>query len=245
MLVPRLRASLFVVVILLLSVSCVQPFGRQYEYDEEIYLTIDGSATVIVNSSLPALAALHGLDVPLDAMDRVDRDAIRAAYESPVTRVSRVSRPWRRSGRRFVQVRLEVADIRQLSAVAPFASARYEFGPLDDSLRYVQVLERPAAREIDGVGWRGDEMVAVRLHIPSRVTFHNSPTREVERGNIVRWEQSLDQRMAGDPLRVEVVFGTQRILVLTIVLFLAAMTAAALTLVGLIWWVVRLGRQAR
>src|SRR5438093_1063647 len=33
---------------------------RQYEYDEEIYLSLDGSATVYVNGSLAALNALRG-----------------------------------------------------------------------------------------------------------------------------------------------------------------------------------------
>ena len=86
-------------------------------------------------------------------------------------------------------------------------------------------------------------LVAVRLHIPSRVTHHNTPSRLIERGNILAWEQPLASRLAGDPLRVEVRFGVQRILVLTVALFLAAMAAAAVTLTGLIWWVVRKGHQ--
>jgi hypothetical protein len=229
--------------VLLMCVSCAQPFGRQYEYEEEIYVRLDGSATVIVNSSLPALAALHGLEVPLDPNARVDRDEIRAAYESPVTEVTRVSRPWRRSGRRFIQVRLEASDVRRLSELKPFAWARYEFGPEGDGLRYAQTIEAPAARDVGDVGWTGDEIVAIRTHIPSRITFHDAPGREVERGNILRWEQPLARRLAGDPLHAEVMFGAQRILVLTVMLFLAAMGTAALTIAGLLWWTVRQGRQ--
>ena len=30
---------------------------RQYEYEEEVYLSLDGSATIYVNSSIPALNA--------------------------------------------------------------------------------------------------------------------------------------------------------------------------------------------
>jgi len=33
---------------------------RQYEYEEEIYLSLDGRATVYVNTSIPALNALRG-----------------------------------------------------------------------------------------------------------------------------------------------------------------------------------------
>ena len=93
-----LRASLlpsFVLVLALLATACAQPFGRVYEYEEEVYINLDGSATIIVNTSMAALAALHGADVPLDAEALIDRDAIRALYESAQTSVTRVSRPAR------------------------------------------------------------------------------------------------------------------------------------------------------
>ncbi|MBW8863097.1 MAG: hypothetical protein JF601_12145, partial [Acidobacteria bacterium] len=33
---------------------------RQYEYEEDVYLALDGTATVYVNSSIAALNALRG-----------------------------------------------------------------------------------------------------------------------------------------------------------------------------------------
>jgi hypothetical protein len=96
---------------------------------------------------------------------------------------------------------------------------------------------------VGDVGWTGDELVAVRLHIPSRVTFHNAPSKQVERGNILTWEQPLTQRLKGEPLQLDVRFGAQRILVMTVMLFLAAMATAAVTVGGLIWWVIRKGRR--
>ena len=95
---PRQALALAALALIALA-SCASPFGRQYEYEEELYLDLDGSATLVVNSSLAALAALHGLDVPLDPTASVDRDAIRELYASPVTDVTRVSRPWRRDER--------------------------------------------------------------------------------------------------------------------------------------------------
>lgn len=238
------RQGLALTVLALLFVaSCTRPFGRQYEYEEEVYVDLDGSATVIVNASLASLAALHGLDVPLDPAAPVDRDAIRDMYSSPVTEVARVSRPWRRDGRRFVQVRLDVTDVRQLPSTRPFAWARYVFAPSGEELQFQQELGVPTGRDVGDVGWDGNELVAVRLHIPSRVTYHNAPSRLVERGNILTWEQPLAARLKGEPLQVDVRFGSQRILVLTVTLFLAAMAAAGLTVGGLIWWVVRKGRQ--
>ena len=85
-------------------------FGKQYQYEEDLYLWLDGSATLVVNASLPALVALRGIDLDIDPAARLDLDRIRAAYQSPVTEVTRVSPPWRRAGRRFVQVRMDVSD---------------------------------------------------------------------------------------------------------------------------------------
>lgn len=244
----RVRAccsSAFVIVLLLMAASCARPFGPVYEYEEEIYIDVDGSATVIVNTSMPALAALHGLAVPLEPDAFIDRDAIRAYYEGPQANVTRVSRPWRRNGRRYIQVRLEAPDVRALPVLAPFAWATYTFSQKGEGLQYVQVLQRGAVAEVGDVGWTGAELVGVRLHVPSRITFHNAPGRTIERGNILTWEQPLAQRLAGEPLRIEVAFDKQRILVLTVALFLAAMAAAAVTVGGLIWWVVRTGRRRR
>src|SRR3954469_8314919 len=76
-------------------------FGKQYEYEEDLYLATDGSADLIVNASIPALVSLRGLTLDADPAAQVDRDAVRAAYQSADTDVTRVSRPWRRDGRRF------------------------------------------------------------------------------------------------------------------------------------------------
>lgn len=238
------RPALALAALALLALSsCVRPFGRQYEYEEEVYIDLDGSATVIVNSSMAALAALHGLDVPLDPTAPVDREHIRSLYQSPVAEVTRVSRPWRRDNRRFIQIRLDVPDIRRLPESAPFAWARYRFAQTDDTLEFLQELGPSAGKQVGDVGWDGQEVVAVRLHIPSRVTYHNTPNHLVERGNILSWEQPLAARLAGEPLKIEARFGDQRILVLTVALFLAAMAAATVTVAGVIWWVVRKGHQ--
>src|SRR5437762_558033 len=80
---------------------------RQYEYEEDTYLSLDGSATVYVNSSIPALDALRGASFDASPAARTDREAVRAYYASPHAHVVWV-RTSRRSNRRFVHVRLEV-----------------------------------------------------------------------------------------------------------------------------------------
>src|SRR5689334_6174467 len=108
----RRLAGTLLTALVLASAGC-QGLFREYEYEEELYLKVDGSATVVVNASLPALTALRGAR-NFDTGDGVDRDAVSAFFESPVSHVTRVSRPWTRYGWRFVQVRVETADIRTL-----------------------------------------------------------------------------------------------------------------------------------
>ena len=95
---------------------------------------------------------------------------------------------------------MEIDDIRKLSDVAPFAWSRYLFDQQNDVFVYKQTIGAAAGRDVGNVGWNGDELVAFRLHLPSRVPFHNSPTREIERGNIIVWEQPLAGRMKSEPV---------------------------------------------
>ena len=92
-------------------------------------------------------------------------------------------------------------------------------------------------------GWTGNELVAFKMHIPSRVLFENA-TSNVQRGNIVVWEQLLTDRLAGVPIDVEVQMESESILRHTLLLFGATIVAAAATFAAAIWWVIRRGRGA-
>ena len=223
-------------------------FGREYEYEEEIYLRVDGSATVVVNTSLAALSALRGAPAFDDGDSGVDRDAVRRFYESPVSRVTRVSRPWTRHGRRFVQVRVATEDIRALGKALPFAWSTYAFTPRADTVTFVQALGPAAPPPPPGTAqtapWQGNELVAVRLHVPAKIQFHNAPSKQVERGNIVSWEQPLKARLSGEPLRVEVRMERESILAWTLTIFGLSAAAAAVLFVVVIWWIRRKGRPA-
>lgn len=237
--------------IVLASVACAPGIRRDYEYEEEIFLDLDGSATVVVNSSIPALVTLSGLDLDPDPRARVDRRRIQTAFTSPASRVLRVSRPWRRHGRRFVQVRLAVPDIRRLADTPPFRHARYRFARDGDAIAYGQTLDPPERRARAWAGWRGDELIAVRLHLPSRVRYHNSrrladgTPSDVLRGNILAWEQRLADHLAGRPLEIEVRLDPVSSLSETLAVFAAASAAAVLAIVGLTWWAVRRDRARR
>lgn len=226
-------------------------FGKQYEYEEEIFLSLDGSATITLNASLASLATLRGLDVPTGPDADVDRDRLRALYSSPVADVTHVSRGWTRAGRRFVQVELDVPDIRRLPEAAPFAWSAYRLVEADEGFEFRQRVGPSAFKPgtMQKVGWTGKELVAFRVHLPSRIRYHNArdidtnETLQHERGNILRWEQYLADRLDGVPVEIEVRMDRQSILYTTLWLFAAAFTAAVALLAFLVWFTFRRGTK--
>ena len=217
-------------------------FRKQYEYEEEIYLALDGTATINVNASVPALVALRGVDLPLDPRARLDRGRVRAIFRGPGVEVTRVSLS-RRHGRRFVHASVDARDIRQLARVAPFAWSRYTLEKQGETVAFRDVVGPAARHDVGNVGWDGSELVAFRMHVPSRIPFHNSPNG-VLRGNILEWDQPLNDRLEGVPLDLQVQMEPQSILYSTLVLFGGTILAAAATFGLVIWWVARRGRHA-
>jgi hypothetical protein len=248
---PTAMAAAAILLVLTVSTSACNGrlFGRVYEYEEQVTLALDGTADVVVNASIPALVALRGMDLNLDPIARVDTDKIRAAYTSPVSTVLRVSRPWRRQGRRFIQVRVRVSDIRKLSDTPPFSWSTYALGEKDDLAIYRQTVGPSALRPgtLKNVGWTGGELVSFRLHLPSRIAWHNArdletnATSDIGRGNILTWEQQLTDRLDGKPIVIEVRMERQSILHRTLWLFAGAFAAAVLVMGGIIWWTMRKG----
>ena len=247
----RLRAALLATLIAAASMSCGGGgfFGKQYEYEEDMTIALDGSARLVVNASLASLVALRGIDVPVDPAARIDRDRIRAIFSTPVASVTRVSRPWTRKGRRFIQVRLNVPDVRRLHEAAPFAWSKYALALEGDRYVFTHVVGPSAMKpgSLQNYGWDGSEIVAFRLHLPSKILSHN--TRDLEtneastpaRGNILAWEQHLADRLDGRPVEMKVEMESQSILYRTLWLFAGAFAAAILGLALLVWWFMRKG----
>jgi hypothetical protein len=215
---------------------------RQYEYEEEIYLSLDGTATVYVNASIPALNALRGTALDTRPTARVDRDAVRTFYTSPVTTVRQVSQS-RRSGRRFVHVRMDVDDISRLGEAPPFHWSSYSLRREGDLYVFRQSIGAAANKPVGDVGWNGREMVAFRLHVPSKVTYHNAGAANLRRGNILVWEQALSDRLRGEPLALDARMQTQSILYRTIILFGVSLLLVVATFAFVILAVLRGGKN--
>ncbi len=227
-------AFALVLIAVLASIACGNVVARKYEYEEEIFLSLDGSATVYVNASVPALVALRGVSLPLDPNARLDRTVVRDIYSTPVSSVASVTTS-RREGRRYVHLRIDVADIRRLGEAPPFAWSTYRYLE-GDTFEFAQHLQASAAKEVGNVGWSGDELIGVRLHLPSKVTDNNSPS-PVGRGNILVWEQPLKERIKGTPLEVQARMEKESILFRTLALFGAMGVLVVFTFIAAIWYV--------
>jgi hypothetical protein len=213
-------------------------FFRQYEYEEEVYLALDGTATVYVNASLAAMNALRGTTFATAPNAPLDRDAVHAYFSTAATRLDGDLNASRRSNRRFIHVKLDVDDIRELGTASPFAWSTYEFARDGELYKYIQTLGPAANSELGGAGWTGRETVAFRLHLPSKIRYQNNG-RGVDRGNILVWEQSLADRLRGVPLVLEARMDPESILYRTLWLFGWTFLAVAISFTVVIWWIVR------
>ena len=215
---------------------------RQYEYEEETFLALDGTATVYVNASVPALVALRGIDLDVNPRARLDRGRVRTFYAAPGTHVVRVSTS-RRHSRRFVHLRIEVDNVRRLSAAGPFAWSRYAFERRENLFVFRQTVGAASGKSVGDVGWNGEELVAFRLHLPSKIEYHNTLPGNLRRGNILVWEQRLTDRLAGAPVDMEARMETESILYRTLWLFAVTGLVVAAAFLIVIWGIVRKGRE--
>jgi len=164
-----------------------------------------------------------------------------------VTRVS--SSPWIREGRRFVQVRMDLASISEAPKCGVLAWSTYAFAEVDGLLAYRQTVGMPAAGDAKGINWKGNELVGFKLHLPSKIRSHNvrdvdtHETLKAERGNILTWEQYLKDRRLGTPLVMEMTMERNSILYRTLWLFAGALATALVVMGGLIAWTMRRGRR--
>ena len=241
---PRRCVSVCLVLALLSAAACQRGLGKQYEYEEQLYLDLDGSATVVLNASIPALVALRGLKLDTSPDARIDRNDVRQQFAAPHVRVTGVSRPWRRNGRRFVQVRFAADSVKDLTELAPPGWSTYGYVSDGQQVSYSQKVGPAVNTPPPGVNWDGTEIVGFRLHMPSRIGYHNAPTREVERGNILTWEQTLADRLQGAPVDIQVTMDAHSIFARTMTLFVVAVGAALLLLVAAVWWIRKKGQAA-
>lgn len=248
----RALSALSAVCLVAQLAACGRVLGREYEYEEDVTLDLDGSAVVNVNASIASLVALRGLALDANPRSRFDAavvDEVRRQVEAQGCEVERVSSSsWYRNNRRFIQIRLAVPDIRKASTCGLLSWSTYAFVDDGNEISLRQEVGASAGKAVD-TNWDGSELVAFKLHLPSKITYHNmrdrttGETLSAERGNILTWEQTLANRRAGQPLVMEMKMERQSILRRTLLLFAAAFLAALIVMGGAIWWTLRRPRR--
>jgi hypothetical protein len=228
--------------LLVWSCACRALVPRHYEYDEQIDLSLDGSASIFINGSVAAIVALRGIPLDPSPSGVVERETVRKFYESSGVTLAQMSTS-RRDGRRFLHLRLKVADIRALHETTAFGWETFTLSKIGDEDVYKQTVGAPTGRDVGNVGWNGSEIVAFRLHLPARIRYHNAPSRRVERGNILEWEQPLAGRLKGEPILIEARMDQQSILYSTLVLFGSMAALVAVTFAAILWRIMK--RPAR
>ena len=233
--------------------ACNRVLGKQYEYEEDTTLSLDGSAIVYINASVASLVALRGLDLDPTTRARFDQQFVanvRRQAEATGCLVDSVSSSaWYRSGRRFIQLRLRVPDLSRAAGCGLLSWSRYSYTDNGTGISLRQDVGASAGKDVAGINWDGSELVAFKLHLPSKITFHNmrdintGETAKPLRGNILLWEQSLSDRRAGKPVVMEMQMERESILRRTLLLFAAAFVLAILVMGGAIWWTMKRPRR--
>jgi hypothetical protein len=211
-----------------------------YEYEHEIWLRVDGSGTVNVTGRPALWTAFKGLGGPgPDAV--ATPDGARALFERSGLRVRRVTLT-HRGGHPYLFVSADFRDVNALAGTPAFPDLvlglRAEGGRLQLDGRWARP---PAARDAGGHDREG--LMAVRLHLPSKVYAHRNAADGVERGNIVSWRQDVAQALDGRPLDVGAEMDERSILLSTVFLFATAI-AVALAILGAVFYaLLRRGRR--
>ena len=205
----------------------------QFEYEEEIDLSIDGTGEFYVHTTQELFTTVHG--VRGADSETAFTEELRAFYDSPAFQVVSVKRS-RRDSRTFFHVRGRFADLAGLSEQAGLAvrDFRIEHG---DELRLEATVDGK-----DFTGLPDDARVAFRFHFPSPVRYHNS-TLGLEHGNIVRWEASVLELRQGVPLQLEARFDRRTVFSMTLVLLAAAVASVILVISAALFFLTRLGRR--
>jgi hypothetical protein len=212
-----------------------------YEYEHEIWLRVDGSGTVSVTGRPALWTAFKGLGSPEDPEGTVTKQAVRALFERSGLAVRRVTLT-RRGGHSYLSVSADFSDVGGLSYTPAFPDLRLALVRRDGRLHLEGSWQRPL--DMPGVGEAHREgMLAVRLHLPSRVYSHRNAADGVERGNIVGWRQEVGAALDGGRLELGAEMDEHSILFSTVMLFGGAIALAALLLALAAWAVVRRGRR--
>jgi hypothetical protein len=186
--------------LLLLLAGCIT-----YEYEEEVFLEIDGSGEIRMSGSKEAVAALHGID-------QATIESAKELFEGEGVQILSALETMRER-RKFVHVRARFSDWEKLCRLPAFRDRGCRLAKEPDALELE--LSLPSPRTAAPESLDPQALLALRYHFPSSIRYHDSPG-DVERGNILSWKRTVREHFAGRPLDLHVRFDRRTILAATV-----------------------------
>jgi hypothetical protein len=231
--IPRLAVALLLAATLR---GCVR-----YEYEHEIWLKVDGSGSITVTGRPALWTAFKGLPLEENGDPAAMKKAARALFERSGLEVRKVV-VVRRRGHRYLHVSAEFADINRISYTPAFPDLRVGLRREAGRLELDGSWQRPLEAVPGGADAR-DGLMAVRLHLPSKVYSHRRAAEGLERGNILSWRQETPAALDGGRIEFGAELDERSILFSTVMLFAGAVVLAVLLLALALWVLVRRGRR--
>lgn len=219
-----------------LLVSCALTLAActSYEYEEEVFLEVDGSGRLRVSGSSEILEVLH------DLSEGAGTSSMTSRFEGPGFELDSV-RETERDGRTFVHVQGRFTDWNELCAHPAFAERECRLDvTADDELELYLRLPQPKGDVPDEAP--PDATLALRFHFPSAVHYHNAPS-DIERGNIIGWERTVSEHFDADALVVEARFERRSVLATTALILGTAVGVVLLSVALALFLIVRKGRR--
>lgn len=203
-----------------------------YEYEEEVFLEVDGSGEIRMSGSTAAIEALHGLD-------EASVERAKALFEGEgVDLLSALETE--RERRKFVHVQARFSGWEKLCGIPAFRDRGCRFARGGEDLALELSLPSPGAAAPGGLDPQA--LLALRYHLPSTIRYHNSPA-DIERGNILAWKRTFREHFAGRPLDVEVRFDRRSVLAATVSVMGIALGLVLTSIATALFVMVRKGRR--
>ena len=232
--------------IALLAPSVCQRSGVYQLFKGTDVLSLDGTATIYVNSSVAALNAFSRCVVRHRPGSRADRIARCARCSPRRTPTSRARDPVASQQPALRPRAARCRDhIEQLTETPPFAWSTYSFKRDGDLYYYKQTVGAAAGKRwvmSDGTGTNSSHSAYT---CQSKIAYHNAGPGNPSRGNIPVIRSSRSANVSGTPLMLDARMETQSILYRTLALFGVTFVVVAVLFVLVIWWVIRRGLKPK
>jgi len=203
-----------------------------YEYEEEVYLEIDGSGEIRMSGSAAAIEVLHDLEAatPESAASLFRGEGVEVLS----------ARETERDHRKLVHVEARFSEWEKLCELPAFRGRRCSFERGDRELALELSLPPPQGTAPESLDPRA--VLALRYHSPSTIRQHNSP-KGIERGNILSWERTVREHFAGRPFALEFRFDRRTILATTLWIVSLALALVVASIGTALFVMVRKGRR--